>query len=125
MSDFVEMQLTPEREENLTAVLLEGLWDDYCRTDDLDFLILFIRRGGDISDQNTRNIIADLLENPPENPGGSISMENIRFYNHVRMLMDIDRMGKTKAVEYVAKLEGISTSGGWTRFNAGEKLSDS
>jgi hypothetical protein len=110
-------------EESRMTTFLKSIWEDYCRTDDLNFLVLFIRLGGDIDDRETRDLIADLLEKPPPNPGGSIPMKNIWFYEHVRMLMDDDGMGITKAIKYLSERLNISVSGGWARYNAGEKIS--
>jgi hypothetical protein len=106
-----------ERNKHDKQILLDGLWDDWCQTGDIDYLRLYIRRGGDIDDQEIRDLLADLIVS--KNPGGSMPMENIRFYNHVRKLMDVNGMGKTEAVDFVAEQEGISN--GWDRYKAGEK----
>ncbi|MBT6272505.1 MAG: hypothetical protein HOI95_00015 [Chromatiales bacterium] len=109
-------------EDVLEANLLDALWEDYCRTGERDYLTLFIRRGGDIGDQETRNIIADLIDSASKNPGGKTVMANIRFYRGVCKLMDYDKMKKTKAIELLADVEGTSVEAGWSRYRSGEKL---
>lgn len=107
-----------EEDEHLRALLLDDLWFQWCRTKDINCLKLFIRRGGNIDDHETRDLIADLIEK--KNPGGAMPMEAIRFYNHVNMLVDVKGMNKTTAVEFIAKQEGISN--GWDRYERGEEL---
>jgi hypothetical protein len=117
---LTEKEQEKAREEHEMGNHFDGLWDDWCRTGDHDYLRLYIRRGGDIDDQETRNLLASLIA--PKNPGGSMPMENIRFYNHVRMLMDVEGMKKTAAINQVCKLEGIPN--GWDRFKKGEELAN-
>lgn len=51
-----------DREKHEREVWLNGLWDDFRITRHPAILAAFIRAGGDIGDQKTRELIADLLE---------------------------------------------------------------
>lgn len=126
---------------------LDMLWERFFITKNPADLSAFVRYGGDISDQETRDTIANILDTAPyKNPGGAKYMENIEFYLAVKEMMNIgDKhsvtkgdnikkytpeelrasckpLEKTAAVNRVAAKAGISASAGWDRFRAGERF---
>ena len=75
-------------DQHLNDVFLDGLWERFFITNNPADLAVFVRNSGDIDDQRTRDIIADLLDTAPhKNPGGAKHRENIDFYLAVRGMM--------------------------------------
>ena len=67
---------------------LDSLWDAWCLFRSPNALADFVRHGGNIDKEDTRNDIADILEGVHfKNPGGAKPKEQVEFYLGVLHLM--------------------------------------
>ena len=66
---------------------LAGLWDDFFITRDPSLLASFIREGGEINDQKTRSLIADLLETVTNRHSRAKSQWHADFYMAIKEVM--------------------------------------
>jgi hypothetical protein len=102
---------------------LDGEWESFCITGNPSYLSNFVRYGGDISDQKTRDIVAnELAAAPYKNPGGAKPEENIWTYMDVQWLMTFSRMKKTAAIAQVAKDKNIEPQSCRGRYDSGAAL---
>ena len=147
--------LTPEeeieRDKTLYFDYLDGLWQEFFFTGDLEKLAEFVKKGGDIDEFGLREAIAEMImAEPVKNPGGAIDHINIAFYMAVCGRMNsfriktvkgepasetsvdplslseqksqLEHVKKTPAINALAEEWGIERPTAWTRYEKGKKL---
>jgi hypothetical protein len=69
-----------DRDEHEREMFLDVLWEDFRVSRHPAILANYVRTGGDISDQGTRNLIADLLETVKPKHTRAHSQQRVDFY---------------------------------------------
>ena len=76
-----------EEEEHDKQMHLDGLWDQFFINRHPALLASFVRQGGDIDDQETRSLIADLLETVTHKHSRAQSQSQAEFYMAIKEVM--------------------------------------
>ena len=87
MSNVEKTSEAQAKEDHLLQEHLDHIWDQYSITRNPTFLAAFVRLGGDISDEETRNLIADLLETAKFKHSRARPNANASFYLDVKELV--------------------------------------
>ena len=118
-----------EYEDHLLEVHLDGLWEQFLITRHPATLASFVRLGGDITDQKTRDLIANHLDKVTFKHSRAKPNLKIDFFMAVRNLLrqgTKDDNGKpiseAEAIRRTADNVGVSEKAGITRFSAGKAL---
>jgi hypothetical protein len=74
-------------EEHEKGVFLDSLWEDFRISRHPAMLAEYVRAGGDIGDQETRNLIANLLETVKPKHTRAHSQQQVDFYIAIKKIM--------------------------------------
>ena len=110
-------------EEHLKEMYFSALWDDFSVTEDPMALAVYIRAGGDVDDQKTRELIASLLDKVPykrtrTRPFAHDSMET---YLAVEMLCRVLKLSLPKAIVQYSEKHELSDETVKSRYKTGKK----
>jgi hypothetical protein len=122
-------KLTKEQEEDyeehLKEMYFSALWDDFSVTEDPMALAVYIRAGGDVDDQKTRELIASLLDKVPYKRSRTRSHLDVNMvtYFDVEMLRcDLSQnQSLPKAIIQYSKEHDLSDETVKSRYKAGKK----
>jgi hypothetical protein len=112
-----------DHEEHDREMHFDTLWDDVSITEDPMALAVYIRAGGDIDDQKTRELIASLLDKVPykrtrTRPFAHDSMET---YLAVEMLCRVLKLSLPKAIVQYSEKHELSDETVKSRYKTGKK----
>jgi hypothetical protein len=133
MSFFKQRPLTPTdeaaQEDHLKRLHLDELWEHFFFTRNPAALASFVRQGGDISDQETRDLIANLLDEVKFKHSRARPIFQADYYMAVKELLRQGVIGvngkpisQAEAIRQAAEKTGISEKAGISRFSAGKAL---
>ena len=111
-------------EEHEKQMYLDGLWDEFFINRHPSLLASFVRQGGDIDDQETRNLIADLLETVTHKHSRAQSQSQVDFYMAVKEVMREHNLSSRDAAfrQMTGKKKGDNLKTEQARYAAGAKL---
>jgi hypothetical protein len=113
-----------DRDKHEYAMYLDSLWEDFRISRHPVVLATFVRAGGDIGDQETRDLIADLLETLKPKHTRAHSQKQTDFYIATKEVMrENPTVSRNEAFRIMTgKKEGDDLKTEQARYAAGAKL---